>query len=216
MKNLLKSAAMLCLSVCMFSLYGCSNEDSPTNSDGSFEGLDVTNLKRGDVVGAQYVKNEAGYWVPLKFTPLSEGDFNVEVTNRAWFHIDEWMINEKGKTEKEELEDGDIMLGWGWCNYSFERIGECTVFIDCDACPRYRFQSPYKYDAVTGAFSRTNEDGGDMYIDFYVLGLEKKDGKTYLWTSDRQEVECYIETTKEYLMEEYPYEWDEVKEMLPH
>ena len=59
MKNLLKSAAMLCLSVCMFSLYGCSNEDSPTNSDGSFEGLDVTNLKRGDVVGAKYVKNEA-------------------------------------------------------------------------------------------------------------------------------------------------------------
>ena len=203
---------MLCLSVCMFSLYGCSNEDSPTNSDGSFEGLDVTNLKRGDVVGAKYVKNEAGQWVPQKITPLSEGEFNVEVTNRAWRHAGKWVINEKGKAKKFSYED---MNGWGWFNYSFERIGECTVFLDCDASYRYRFQSTYKYDAVTGAFSRTNEDGGDMYIDFYVLGLEKKDGKTYLWTSDRQEVECFVETTKDELMEEYPYEWDEIKEMFP-
>ena len=94
---------MLCLSVCMFSLYGCSNEDSPTNSDGSFEGLDVTNLKRGDVVGAQYVKNETGHWVPLKFTPLSEGDFNVEVTNRAWVSYI-WHISENGKTEVNEYD----------------------------------------------------------------------------------------------------------------
>ena len=214
MKKLLKSAAMLCLSVCMFSLYGCFGEDS-------FEGLDVTNLKRGDVVGAQYVKNEAGYWVPLKFTPLSEGEFNVEVTNRAWGSYESWDINESGKAKAKKpvkLEDGNIMLGGvGWHNYSFDKIGECTVYVWTDAYPiNYRYQSTYKYDAVTGAFSRTNEDGGDMYIDFYVLGLEKKDGKTYLWTSDRQEVECYIETTKEYLMEEYPYEWDEVKEMLPH
>ena len=196
---------MLCLSVCMFSLYGCSNEDS-------FEGLDVTNLKRDDVVGAKYVKNETGHWVPLKFTPLSEGEFNVEVANRAWRHAEEWVINEKGKAKKFSYED---MNGWGWFNYSFERIGECTVFLDCDASYRYRFQSTYKYDAVTGAFSRTNEDGGDMYVYFYVLGLEKKDGKTYLWTSDSQEVECYVETTKDELMKGTK-EWDEVKEMFPH
>ena len=78
---------MLCLSVCIFSLYGCFGEDS-------FEGLDVTNLKRSDVVGAKYVKNETGHWVPLKFTPLSEGEFNVEVANRAWRYAEEWVINE--------------------------------------------------------------------------------------------------------------------------
>ena len=205
---------MLCLSVCIFSLYGCSNEDSPTNSDGSFEGLDVTNLKRGDVVGAQYVKNETGHWVPLKFTPLSEGEFNVEVANRAWRYAEEWVINEKGKAKKYNEED---ILGWGWFNYSFERIDECTVFYDSDAYPwTIRYQSPYKYDAVTGAFSRTNENGGDMYVYFYVLGLEKKDGETYLWTSNSQYVECFVETTKDELMEEYPYEWDEIKEMFPH
>ena len=93
---------MLCLSVCMLSLYGCSNEDSPTNSDGSFEGLDVTNLKRGDVVGAKYVKNETGHWVPLKFTPLSEGEFNVEVTNRAWGSYESWDINESVKAKAKK------------------------------------------------------------------------------------------------------------------
>ncbi|MDD6472023.1 MAG: hypothetical protein PUF62_03155 [Bacteroidales bacterium] len=206
MKKLLKFAAMLCLSVCIFSLYGCFGEDS-------FEGLDVTNLKRSDVVGAKYVKNETGHWVPLKFTPLSEDEFNVEVTNRAWFHIDEWMINEKGKTEKEELEVGDIMLGGGSWNYSFDKIGECTVYVLSDAYPtHYRFQSLYRYDAATGAFSHTNENGGDLYVYFYVLGLEKKDGETYLWTSSNQCVDCYVETTKESLMEVCPYDWEYFKD----
>ena len=54
-----------------------------------------------------------------------------------------------------------------------------------------------------------------MYVYFYVLGLEKKDGETYLWTSNSQYVECFVETTKDELMEEYPYEWDEIKEMFP-
>ena len=196
---------MLCLSVCMFSLYGCFGEDS-------FEGLDVTNLKRGDVVGAKYVKNETGHWIPLKFTPLSEDEFNVEVANRAWRRAEMWVINEKGKAKKFSYEGID---GWGWFNYSFDRIGECTVFFDSDAYPwTIRYQSPYKYDAVTGAFSRTDREGF-WFTSAYVLGLEKKDGKTYLWTSNSQEVECYVETTKDELMKGTK-EWDEVKEMLPH
>ena len=164
-------------------------------------------------MGAKYVKNETGHWVPLKFTPLSEGEFNVEVANRAWRHAEKLVINEKGKAKKFSYEGID---GWGWCNYSFDRIDECTVFYDSDAYPwTIRYQSPYKYDAVTGAFSRTDKDGGDLYVYFYVLGLEKKDGKTYLWTSDSQEVECYVETTKDELMKGTK-EWDEVKEMFPH
>ena len=55
-----------------------------------------------------------------------------------------------------------------------------------------------------------------MYVYFYVLGLEKKDGKTYLWISNSQEVECYVETTKDELMEEFIYEWDDILEMFPN
>ena len=51
-----------------------------------------------------------------------------------------------------------------------------------------------------------------MYVYFYVLGLEKKDGETYLWTSSSQCVDCYVETTKESLMEVCPYDWEYFKD----
>ena len=201
---------MLCLSVCMFSLYGCSNEDSPTNSDGSFEGLDVTNLKRGDVVGAQYVKNEAGHWLPLKFTPLSEGDFNVEVTNRAWRRVEKWFMNEKGKAEKPEFPE--VGGGHSLPSLSFDEIGECTAYDTHDVTPPYRYQTPYKYDAATGAFSLISPWIGNWHTPGFVIGLEFKDGKAYLWATCQFSLDCYEETTKDELMKIYPYEWDEIKD----
>ena len=197
---------MLCLSVCMFSLYGCSNEDSPTNSDGSFEGLDVTNLKRGDVVGAKYVKNEAGQWVPQKITPLSEGDFNVEVANRAWGCCIIGHISENGKTEENEYE------GISFDDFSFDKIGECTIFSpDIAFGIKYRYQSLYTYDAMTGGLRIQGTDGA-WYNPSYVIGLEKAEDGVYMWMISCDFLLRYKETTKDELMKIYPNEWDDYKD----
>ena len=199
---------MLCLSVCMFSLYGCSNEDSPTNSDGSFEGLDVTNLKRGDVMGAQYVKNETGQWVPQKITPLSEGDFNVEVANRAWGCCIIGHISENGKTEENEYE------GISFDDFSFDKIGECTIFSpDIAFGIKYRYQSSYTYDATTGGLRIQSKDGvWYSQPSYYVIGLEKAEDGVYMWMTSGNFLLRYKETTKDELMKEYPKEWDDYKD----
>ena len=129
----------------------------------------------------------------------------MEVTNRAWVSYI-WHISENGKTEVNEYE------GISFEDFSFDKIGECTIYNpDIAFGIKYRYQSLYTYDAMTGGLRRQGE-GGAWYNPSYVIGLEKAEDGVYMWMISCDFLLRYKETTKDELMKEYPKEWDDYKD----